>query len=134
MCYNRPMLVILISWWYKDGLAHLLQSIKQRMIVIADFFSIGQLLATLFSPFRQISNVNLRPDAPVDTRIKAFGDKLISRFIGAFMRFLLILVGIVCLILVAIILTLAVVSYLLAPVLPLVCVVLFFVNFGGKSV
>ncbi|MCL2085868.1 hypothetical protein FWH09_02980 [Candidatus Saccharibacteria bacterium] len=124
------MLLILFSWWYSDGLKRFYSLANQKILVIADFFSIGQLFATLFNPFRQISNINLRPDTPINVRFQAGLDKLISRFIGAFMRILIIIAGTFCLLLSLAFAVISVILYILTPFLPIIFIALFFI-FGG---
>jgi len=125
------MLFILASWWYGDGLKRFWQLASERMTRTADYFSIGLLLKTLFNPFRQISNVNLRPDAPMDVKFRAFGDKLLSRFIGAFMRTLMIIIGGICLLFILIFTLIGMILYFISPILPLIFIIMFFVGFGN---
>lgn len=92
--YNGLMFLVgLFNWWYGGGLRARVTMTGQRIRGIADFFSIGQLLKTLFSPFRQISAGSVR--GPVGAQLRAFVDKLISRVIGAIVRTGTILVGLI---------------------------------------
>lgn len=84
-------LVGIISWWYGDGWKRHLHGTATRIVASAEFFSIGQLLATLFSPFRQIAAGNL--SGSINVQAKAFVDKTVSRFIGAIVRTLTIIAG-----------------------------------------
>jgi len=91
--YNSNMFLVgILSWWYGDGLMNRPKIIKQRLTSSADFFSIKLMFSTLFAPFRQISAGQV--SGPLNYQIRAFFDRLISRFIGAFMRFLMILAGV----------------------------------------
>ena len=63
----------------------------------ADFFSIRLLLRNLFAPFRQIS-AEKQSNLPLNARIHAWFDLLISRLVGATVRFFLLIVGTVVLI------------------------------------
>jgi hypothetical protein len=102
-------------------------------LITTDFFSISDLLRTIFNPFRQISVVNLRPDAPLDVRFRAWGDKQFSRFVGFFMRFFLIIVGVLVILLQSLLGFLMILFHILLPILPLVCLILFFTT-GGFDV
>ena len=85
-------LVGLISWWYGRGWVEQLRRSGGMLMRTLEFFSVGQLAATLFSPFRQISvgvgGVGLA------AAFSAFIDRLISRIIGAIIRSGTILIGI----------------------------------------
>lgn len=90
--YNSDMfLAEMFSWWYSNGFVKRVQMIKTRLASSADFFSVGLLLSTLFAPYKQIS-ANAGGDS-VSDKFRASIDKLISRFIGAFIRTFMIIFG-----------------------------------------
>lgn len=94
--YNDDMFLVgILSWWYGSGWAGRLLVIKTRLMQTSDYFSIGILLGTLFAPYRQISAGGVR--GSMAAQLRAFGDRLISRIIGAFLRTGLIIFGIVAL-------------------------------------
>jgi len=116
-------IVGLLSWWYGAGWVAEAKRVRERIASVADYFSIGLLAKTLFSPFRQISAGNV--DGPLGVRWRAFIDRLISRCIGALMRTFLIVFGIVAIALIAVMGVVALVVWLLIPVLPIVgCVMM----------
>lgn len=86
-------LVGLISWWYGRGWVEQWRRSGDMLLRTLEFFSIGQLASTLFSPFRQIS-VGSSGNGSFSSAISAFFDKLISRIIGGFVRLFTILAGI----------------------------------------
>ena len=86
-------LVGIISWWYGRGLQGQISRIHDRLTATAGYFSIGQLLSTLFAPFRQISAGSV--NGPVGAQLRAFFDKTISRLIGAIVRSFTILAGLI---------------------------------------
>lgn len=94
-------LVGLISWWYGRGWVAQWKHVGQRFRATLEFFSIGQLMATLFSPFRQIS-AGATGDASFGSALRAFADQLISRVIGAFVRLGTIIFGMVVIVLQAV--------------------------------
>lgn len=110
-------LVGLISWWYGRGWVGQWRRIAQRFMATLDFFSIGQLLSTFFSPFRQIS-ANERGDGSFGSSLRLFGDKLISRLIGSFIRFFTILFGLIVIILQTLYELIIMISWWLVPLLP----------------
>jgi hypothetical protein len=96
--YNSDMFLVgILSWWYGKGWIERAQIMKNRLKSSADFFSIDLLTATLFAPFRQISAVS--GQGSISYQVRAFFDKLLSRFIGAFMRISMIIIGSIIMIL-----------------------------------
>ena len=85
---------------------------------VADHFSVGLLLRTLFNPFRQISASYV--DCPLPVKLRAFFDRLISRIIGAVVRTLVIFIGIIAIAVVVIFELIGVLAWLVLPVLPVV--------------
>lgn len=111
-------LVGLLQWWYGPGWIDQIDLIRQRLARTIDFFSIGHLLATLFSPFRQISAG--RVGGPIGAQFQAFLDKTISRLIGAMVRGFTIIAGLVVMLVQAIFGLLIIVAWLVIPALPLI--------------
>jgi hypothetical protein len=91
--YNEDMFLVgILTWWYGDGWRQRVWMMKDRIAGSSDFFSIELLVATLFSPFRQISAG--RVDGPATVQIRALFDSLISRVIGGIVRIFMLLVGV----------------------------------------
>ena len=111
----------LLSWWYVEGWREQLARIKWAFIRMADRFSIGLLIKTLFAPFRQIS---ADEQARGNNLATVITDKLVSRLIGCFMRTIMIIVGTITLILLAIVSVIRMLMWPLLPVLPIVGVIL----------
>jgi hypothetical protein len=117
--YNMPMAIVgILMWWYSAGFRQAIRSVQARLMSMLDYFSIDLLLRTLFSPFRQISAGSV--DGPLPLQLRAFVDRLVSRLVGAVVRSIVMVVGIM-----AILLTVAfglfyLVFWLSAPLLPLV--------------
>lgn len=116
-------LVGLLQWWYGRGWIGQLTQAKERLLATLNFFSIDQLLLTLFAPFRQISAGSVRGSASVVMR--AFFDKTISRVIGAIVRLFTILFGAVVLVIQAVVEGAIIVFWLLIPLFPLIGFILF---------
>jgi hypothetical protein len=64
---------------------------KDRLESSADFFSVGQLVMTIFAPFRQISAGPV--SGSIGDRLRGFLDRTISRFVGAAVRIFMIIFG-----------------------------------------
>ena len=90
------LIIALISWWYGAGWRRQASLSGERLASTMDYCSIDLLLKTLFSPFRQIS-ANSHVDGSISAKFQAWLDKLVSRFIGALVRTIIILTGVLVL-------------------------------------
>jgi hypothetical protein len=126
--YNLFMLLMsLFSWWYTNGLKKEAIYLARAMGGSLDFFSIGLLIKTLFAPFRQI-DAGKAVEAPFDIQIRMFFDRLLSRTIGAFMRTIVVFIGIAALAVQLVGSLLAIAAYSLLPLLPIVGIVMFIIG------
>lgn len=96
--------------------------LREKLASTVDFFSIDLLLRTFFAPFRQISAG--RVDGPLGVQMQAFFDRLISRMIGAMIRLVMIIVGILAIIFYGIVGIVWVMAWAFIPLLPILGVVL----------
>lgn len=115
-------IVGILSWWYGAGWRQRLVLLRERLMATVDYFSIGLLARTLFSPFRQISAG--RVDGSLEVKLRAFADRLISRLIGALVRIFVIIAGIIAILLYVIFGFIALVIWGLLPFLPVVSIIL----------
>ena len=83
----------------------------------ADFFSISLLLRTLFAPFKQIDAGG--GGNSLGDRMRAFGDRLISRLVGAVMRIGILIFGLILLILESVIGLALVIIWSFLPLVPI---------------
>jgi hypothetical protein len=123
-------LVGIISWWYGGGWMAQLRRVRDRLAATASYFSIGQLFATLFSPFRQISAGNVSGSAGV--QLRAFFDKTLSRLIGAIVRLFTIFAGIVVLFFQFIFEVIILIIWLVLPVFPVVGLIMFVIGWAPQ--
>lgn len=114
-------IVGLLGWWYGPGWQRSARRVTERLAATADFFSIGLLLRTLFSPFRQISAGRVRGSLSVV--LHAWLDKLISRLIGAMVRSAMIIAGLLALLLHVVVGAVLIIVWAVAPLLPVAGVV-----------
>ena len=115
-------LVGIFQWWYGNGL---LQYIRQSFLGVlrtADFFSVGLLLKTLFNPFRQISAAPVGGDLSV--QLSAFFDKMFSRVIGAVVRSMVVIIGILMILLRFLWMIVEIIMWLALPLMPLIGIIL----------
>ena len=113
----------MLTWWYTTGWKLRALRLREKISATIDYFSIDLLLKTLFAPFRQISAG--RVDGPIGVKTQAFFDRLISRMIGAIMRTIMIIAGIVTIIVHALIGIISLALWAFTPFLPLVGLWLF---------
>lgn len=112
----------LLEWWYGAGLVRQLRSYQQAIIGAYDYFSIDLLVRSWFAPFRQIAAGGVRGSLAMQWR--AFVDRTVSRFIGAFMRTVLIVIGLIAIAITGVGCVLLTILWLAAPFLPVVGAVL----------
>jgi len=121
--YNMDMFVVgLLSWWYGEGWKRRFRDVLERLASTMDYFSIDLLLRTLFSPFRQISAGGVR--GPLVVQIRAFFDNLLSRVIGATVRSIVIVIGVVTILLTVVVGMIMIVTWAIVPILPFIGLIL----------
>jgi hypothetical protein len=122
--YNEIMVILgMLSWWYGTGWKLRLLRLREKVAATVDYFSIDLLLRTLFSPFRQISAG--RVDGPLNIKMRAFFDRLISRMIGAMVRTFMIVVGTIAIIMHMLIGGTTLLAWAFVPLAPLIGLALF---------
>jgi hypothetical protein len=112
------VIVWALSWWYGAGWKARLIALRNQLESSYDYFSIGLLVSSLFAPFRQISAGKVR--GPVGVQLRAFFDRQISRVIGAVVRTILIVTGILWLSFQAVAGGAFVIAWAIIPFLPLI--------------
>jgi len=112
----------ILSWWYGAGWRRQASRLKERLTATMDYFSIDLLIRTLFSPFRQISAGKVK--GPLNVQFRAFVDRLVSRIIGAMVRFFMMIIGSLTIALQAVLGGVGLLVWALVPLLPLVGTVL----------
>lgn len=123
--YNKVMFVVgILSWWYGAGWRQRFTMLKERLSNTMDYFSIDLLARTLFSPFRQISAGAV--NGPLNVKLQAFFDKLVSRLIGSMVRSTMIVIGALTITMHSIIGVSMLIVWAIAPLLPVIGIILFF--------
>lgn len=127
--YNKFMLILnLLNWWYFEGLRKFIGRLGMNLVKITDFFSIGLLVKTLFTPFRLIDSYAVNDDS-LDGKIRAAIDKMIGRMIGGLIRTTVLIFGIVVILTTIIWSGVKIVMWLLAPILPIIGAILYAMGF-----
>lgn len=115
-------IVGLLGWWYGAGWRGRGIRLREKLASSMDYFSIDLLLRTFFSPFRQISAG--KAGGSLNDQMRAFADRLISRAIGAMIRLVMILVGLLAIMLHSVLGVILLVLWGIVPLLPLIGVIL----------
>lgn len=113
-----------LKWWYSSGFLNFLQKFWDQLRNAADFFSIRLIVRNFFAPFRQISAEKSK-DLSLNARLHAFFDYILSCFIGAMIRFVILIAGIIVILVQFILGLVGVVLWPLAPAFVCYFVVLF---------
>ena len=113
------MILEVISWWYGAGWAQVGLRIGARVTNIMEAFSVGLLARTLFDPFRQI-DAGGNSGKTMQDQLRAFGDKLFSRFFGAGVRTVFIVMGLSAAFFAAILGFLQLLLWPFVPLLPII--------------
>lgn len=112
------MITALLGWWYGAGWQLQASEVLRRFDELSDSFSIGLLLRTLFSPFRQISAGGVQ--GPLGVQMRAWVDRLVSRFIGALIRTAVIIAGLITMLIFGLVSLLLLMIWPLIPLLPFI--------------
>ena len=116
------MIGALLGWWYGAGWQLQAKDVLRRFDELSDSFSIGLLFRTLFSPFRQISAGSV--NGPLGVQMRAWLDRLVSRFIGALIRTAVIIAGLISMLVFVFISVIILIFWPFIPLLPVVGIVL----------
>jgi hypothetical protein len=118
----------LLSWWYGRGWQGQFVALRDWLGRTYDYFSIGTLARTLFAPFRQDSAGSV--NGPLAVKLHHFLDKQISRGIGAIVRTIVILIGLMSLLVGTVIGLVSMIVWPLVPLLPIVGLSLMLLGVG----
>src|SRR3990167_10612606 len=104
------------QWYYKKGIKGAVAVYQSVVLMVYDFFSIGLLFKTLFSPWKRDV---VEPGTPtLQLMLQALWFNLIARFMGSMVRSMVIVFGALC---IALTMLLGALTLLVALGLPLTC-------------
>ena len=115
-----------IAWWYGRGWAGTFEQTGHRMKILVEMFSIPILVKTMFSPWKQIVSVSSK-DQALNMKMRAVLDNIISRFVGFWVRFIVLITGLMAMLLAAVIGLVWVVAW---PFIPLLIPILLVASTG----
>lgn len=113
------LFVDFISWWYADGLRGFIGRLGLQLAKMMDFFSVGLLIKTLFTPFRLIDSYSSGGES-LDAKVRAGIDKVIARLIGGLIRSAVLIFAVIVIFTTIVIDLVKVMLWLCAPSLPIV--------------
>lgn len=116
------LFVSLIRWWYSDGLRQRIRAMALRLDGLIDYFSFDLLAKTLFQPFRQDSTGKV--DGSLDVKLRAFADNMISRVLGAMIRTVILIFGLIAIALYVVWIVVGILLWSLLPAAPVVGAIL----------
>ena len=104
-----------LQWWYGRGWMLRVQLLGEHIRGVFNFFSVGTLVKTLGSPWRQ--NISAaRNDQGLQAHVSAFLDNLVSRMVGAVVRLVMLFIAVLS---VLVVLVMNMLYIALWPALPL---------------
>lgn len=110
------------SWWYTEGWWRQVGRARGRIAAWFDYFSFDIIARTFFAPFRQISAG--RVEGPLGVQLRAWVDRLVSRFIGAMVRSAVLVAGTITIVFTALVAFLQLVLWPILPLAPVIGVIL----------
>ena len=116
----------LMQWWYGPGWVLQWRKIAHRTNSIGRAYSGKTLLKTLFSPWKRIIAYK-NPNASIEDKLRGLLDNLVSRVIGAIVRFFTLVAALLSLVFVAVF---SLVLALVWPLLPLLSIFFVLKGFG----
>jgi hypothetical protein len=108
--------LLMISWWYGRGWLWILTLSLERLKTVNETFSVGMLLRTLFSPWKQIQTAKT-----FQNFLQSSVDNFISRFIGASVRLVMLFTAFVLSLLIIIF---GLALFIIWPLIPLLVIAL----------
>lgn len=112
------LFVSFFKWWYSDGWQQCARQIVTKLDGVIDYFSIDLLVKTLFQPFRQDSTGKV--DGSLDVKLHALAENLISRVLGAVIRLVILVLGLITIALFSIWSVIVLVGWAVVPAAPLI--------------
>ena len=85
---ERMLAFEFFRWWYGQGWQLQLRNMERRLTRTSHLFSVPSLLRTLFAPWRKIVTY---PGAGLEAHVRAATDNLVSRFVGFFVRLMVLI-------------------------------------------
>ncbi len=122
---KENIIVMWLKWHFYEMPQFLFSAWKNYIFFVSNFFSVPLLLSTFFSPWRRYAWRYPR-GFDIGEYYKVFISNLFSRVIGAMMRFVLIIFGIIAQILVIVAGFIIILFWVLMPFIVIALIFIFF--------
>lgn len=120
------LFVSFVGWWYTRGWVAFGNKLLELIKKIAREFSIRLILRTLFSPWKQIISSG-GVNTTLGDKIRKVVDNLVSRLVGAGVRFIMLILG---LIFTGLLSMLSLLAFIIWPLIPPASVALILLGTG----
>ena len=114
------MVFVMMRWWYTRGWALCMKRIERQIARVAEHFSAGQLLGSLFAPWHRIVAVGARN---INERFQDAISNGVSRLVGFVIRFFVLITSAVILLCTFVLGAVEVVAWPAIPLALIYCVV-----------
>ncbi|MGA1050161.1 MAG: hypothetical protein ACO3TG_01580 [Minisyncoccia bacterium] len=125
--YNLKLVTIFIKWYFFEIPIQIVKQVYKYILVISKIYSFTFLLKTLFSPWKNQSYTYPKKGFDINRILEIWTSNMVSRVVGALVRFFTILTGIVILGLTGILGGLILFIWVTYPVLFLILIISSFV-------
>jgi|AntRauTorcE11897_2_1112592.scaffolds.fasta_scaffold01191_2 hypothetical protein len=112
-------------WHYTSAIKALLSHVRNFFVFVWNFFSIPGLLVTLFSPWQRLRE-SYDKGFDVKEKLATLLVNTIMRLVGAFIRIVMVVFGIVALVLYSVLALFLIVTWLLLPAVVGILMVIMF--------
>jgi hypothetical protein len=125
--YNFKLITIFIKWYFFEIPIKIVNLVYQYSITIIKIYSFVFLLKTFFSPWKNQSYAYPDKGFDINRILEVWTSNMVSRIVGAFVRFFTILIGLITLLVTIIIGSFCLFIWVTYPILFVVLIITSFV-------
>ena len=125
--YNLKLITIFIKWYFLEIPIKIVNLVYQYSITIIKIYSFVFLLKTFFSPWKNQSYAYPDKGFDINRILEVWTSNMVSRIVGAFVRFFTILIGLITLVITIIIGSFCLFIWVTYPILFIVLIITSFV-------
>lgn len=108
-------MITYFSWWYLDEPIYLFKSLKITTLRVFYSFSVPELISTLFAPWKK--DILYKENPSLSESFQILIGNMISRLVGAIVRFITILTGLILTAFVFLVGLLFLIGWLVLPII-----------------
>jgi hypothetical protein len=125
--YNIKLVTIFLKWYFLEMSIQIIKLTYQYLVIISRIYSFIFLFKTFFSPWKNQSYAYPDKGFDINKILEIWTSNMIARVVGSFVRFFTILIGVLFLIIIFIVGTIALLIWLTYPVLFFVLIIRSFI-------